>query len=448
MLSVALATTAFLTACEAPKEIGLPPEVIAEVKFTDTVTVRTSTVLLDSVRTSNTFSLLVGRYNDPVFGQITARPYFEVARVPDLTVEGKTYVYDSLYLELNYSYVYGDTLKPFEMSIHRLADTIRTNRNYYNNSSIPHEAAAIGKITFSPRPNQTRSLKVKLPNQFGKAIFDALNKKEITSLDQFRKTFRGFTLIPAATNNAVIGLGVSTSEVNLSMYLHESTADTLKSSVQFGTLSRFNHVQSSRQGPVMSQLQPLKPLSAAQTGGMTYLHDALGVVNRLEFPYLSRLLSNKEIAINRAELTITPNIPSNLPTGVIDWPNYLFIPSGLALVETDETNRVLRTKTDHELFLSLDGTTFQSVIQPQVQGYSSKFRQYNSFVLTTYLQAILTGFKKSNGLLLMPISLTQVAGVNTQTGRFQPYLHNRITTMSLTPNRNNLKMMLFYTTTK
>jgi hypothetical protein len=445
---LAMSIVVLLTACEAPKEIGLPPEVIAEVKFTDTVTVRTSTVLLDSVRTSNTLSFLVGKYNDPTFGQVTARPYFELIGAPSFTSEGKTYIYDSLALQINYSYLYGDTLKPFEMGVHRLKDTIRTNRNYYNISVIDAETEPIAKAKFTPGPNQSRSITIKLPNTLGKAMFDALNKNEITSADQFRKTFRGFTLIPSSSNNAIIGFGAASADVRMTMHVHESTSDTLKGSVSFNVFGRFNNVQSNRQGTAISQLQPLKPLPASQTRGMTYLHDALGVVNKVEFPYLSRILQNKEIAINRAELTIVPNQPANIANGVVDWPNYLHIPSGLALIETDETNRVLRTTNDRELFIPIDGTTFQPIIQPQVSLYSTKFRQYDSFILTTYLQAILTGFKKSNGLLLMPISFPQVAGVNNLTGRFQPYLQNRINGTTITPTRNNLKLMLFYTTTK
>lgn len=137
-----IAFAILLAACEAPKEIGLPPEVIAEVQFTDTVTVRTSTVLLDSVRTSNAQQMLVGNYRDPIFGRVSAQPFFEMGQTLNLNSDGSTntYVFDSLRLNVAYSYLYGDTLQPFEVKLHRLSDSLRTGKNYYNNSSIPYDA--------------------------------------------------------------------------------------------------------------------------------------------------------------------------------------------------------------------------------------------------------------------------------------------------------------------
>jgi len=102
------------------------------------------------------------------------------------------------------------------------------------------------------------------------------------------------------------------------------------------------------------------------------------------------------------------------------------------------------------LFVTADGETFQSYIRPQIALYSSKFKNYN-FILTTYLQAITTGYKKSNGLLLVPISSAEeVAAITNQSilTRFTPYLNNKVNRMSITPTRNNLKLQLFYTVTQ
>ena len=259
-----------LAACEAPKEIGLPPEVIAEVQFTDTLTVRTSTVLLDSVRTSNTQQMLSGLYRDPIFGQVTAQPFFEVGGALNLnlnsdgTVNTNTYVYDSLTLEIAYSYLYGDTLRPFEVNLHRLKDTLLTGKTYYNNSSISYDPAPIATAKVTPKPSSDNTIKFNLPAALGKEIMDLSGKPEGATAAKFIQAIKGFTMVSSSGNNMVVGFSPSSGGISLNLYLHNS-ADTIALFRQFFVSKRFNQVKADRQGTALSQIQPLKPLLAAQT---------------------------------------------------------------------------------------------------------------------------------------------------------------------------------------
>ena len=432
---------AILIACEAPKEIGLPPEINAAIVYTDTITVKTSTVLLDSVRTSGALRLLAGNYQDPLFGRISARTFFDIGG--PLSFEGKTYEYDSVAITMSYGYFYGDTLQPFEFGLHQLTDSLQANKTYYNISSTNFQAAPLATSRFTPSPFSTNSVRIRLPNTYGKAIFDAAAKGELVNAVDFRNKFKGFAIVPKATNAAVIGFVPAS--IVLQLYIHETGA-TIALASAFSLLSsrRFNQVLANRQASPISALRPLQPVAAAQTGGVNYVQDALGVVTKIEFPTLARLLANtdkKRIAINRAELTIVPNLPVN-------GGQFLQIPTALAMIETDESNRILRTKNDVELFLPDDSQTYSSFVYPQVVPYDTKFRHYN-FILTTYLQAISTGFKKSKGLLLTPINYLQwVALINSNTGipaRLTPYLGSEVNRLTITPTRENLKLQLFYT---
>lgn len=442
-LVIVLAIT--LAACEAPKEIGLPPEVIAEVQFTDTVTVRTSTVLLDSVRTSNTQQMLVGNYRDPLFGKVSAQPFFEMGRVLNLNSDGSTntYVFDSLNLDVAYSYLYGDTLKPFELNLHRLTDTLRTGKTYYNNSSIPYEAAPLATVKFNPTPSTNNTFQFKLPKTLGQQLLDLNGKTDVSTALKFAQTLKGLTLVPSANNGMMMGFGPGTSGISLNLYYH-ITNDTVAYIFQVPILKRFNQMQADRQGTNLRLIQPLKPLSAAQTGGLNYVQDALGVVTKIEFPYLSKLFKEDRVAINRAELSIVPNQPEHLG-------GLYGLPTALTMGETDETNRLLRSKGDTELLLPVDGATFQSYILPQIVPYTSKFRNYN-FILTTYLQAVSIGFKKSTGLLLMPVSLgSTLQGFvtnNQALTSFHPFLNNKVDRFTITPTPENVKLRIFYTVTK
>jgi Domain of unknown function (DUF4270) len=440
---VFLAVLLALTACEAPKEIGLPPEASVNVSYTDTVTVRLSSVLLDSVRTSNTLRLLVGNYQDPTLGRVSARTYFSPTNGWTFD-ETKTYEYDSVALVMSYSYVYGDTLKPFELAVHRLIDSVDANKTYYNINSLGFERQPLTTHRFEPTPFTNTALNIRLPDAFGREIFDAAKNKKLDNATAILKILKGFALVPNPENAAVLGFVPNT--VGFKVYLHEvgQTTALVRDFVTGGR--RFNQVSVNRTGTVFAQMQPLKPLSTTQMRGLAYLQDATGLVMKVEFPYLSKILNGPDkVAINRAELTIVPNEPV---TGVgVLQPQ----PTGLVMAETDETSRILRTsESDLELLFPEDGYTFQSFVYPQVVGYDTKFKKYN-FVMTTYLQALITGFKKNKAFLLMPINSGDWSGVTSNgslPSRFNPFLNNGITPMQLTPSRDNIKLQLFYTVIK
>ena len=436
---------AVLTACEAPKEIGLPPSASVGVVYTDTVTVKVSTVLLDSVRTSGALQLLIGGYQHPTFGKVTAQPFFTVFDSWSFD-DTKTYEYDSVAIAFGYSYVHGDTLQPFGMGVHLLTDTIIPKKTYYNISSVPFESRPLVSGKFDLRPSTTRLVNLRLPDSFGKLIFEAAKSKQLTNPFDIIRKIKGFTLVPDAKNAVV--LGFAPTSLALRVYIHE-TGQTAALVRDFSPLSggnayvppRFNQVLVNRQGTVLSNLKPLQPLVAAQTGGSVYLQEALGVVMKIEFPYLSNILSpsdKSKVAINRAELTIVPNQP-NLRMG-----EFLALPTALTMAETDESSRVLRTKSDIELLFPDDSQTFSSFVFPQIVPYDTKFKNFN-FTLTTYLQALTTGFKKNKAFLLMPMNANWLS---VRTYPLSPYLNGSVNQMTLTPTKENVKLQLFYTAIK
>src|SRR5580698_9365980 len=75
----------------------------------DTFTASLSTVALDSFPTAGTGTMLIGRYNDPYFGNITSRSFLQmgIPSIPGLTYQS---AFDSLSLimRVNKNY-FGDT---------------------------------------------------------------------------------------------------------------------------------------------------------------------------------------------------------------------------------------------------------------------------------------------------------------------------------------------------
>jgi Domain of unknown function (DUF4270) len=429
--------TVLLTACELPREIGLPTGNLVDIRYTDTLTIRASTVLLDSIRTSGAAQMLVGSYTDPLFGKVSARAYAEFAPAAYDFNQDKIYQYDSVAVVMSYSSsgYYGDTLQPFEMNVHRLKDTLVTGKTYYNYNTSPYDPSVFAKFSFTPQ-SSSNVLSTRLPDAFGRQIFGLMfGSGRATNPSAFVREMKGFALIPNPNNKAIAGF--SSDGIQVILFFHENGGAGGIAYPLPLVSRRYNHIEADRKGTAIANLQPLKGISAQQLNGLTYIQDAVGVVTKLEIPYLSNLQKDGRIAINRAELAITPE-------PIVGYHPY---PSALVLAETDETNRVLRGKSDLELLVGNDGTTYSSSLSPQLVTYNSLSRNYN-FVLTTYLQAIISGFKKTKGMMLLPVNYEKWAAVQGGPTKFSPYLNTKVSRMTIKPNAQNMKLIVFYTTTK
>ena len=145
----------------------------SSVTVVDTFSVKMSTVIFDSIPTSGSKNLLTGQYNDEYLGLSGATGYFQIDLPTSTTVENAT-IFDSVTLVLNLAVVsYGDTLKPFTFSIHRVTENIKlTDESYmYNNSKIEYDKIPIGEYSFFPKPNVTDSISIRLDDSLGRELF-------------------------------------------------------------------------------------------------------------------------------------------------------------------------------------------------------------------------------------------------------------------------------------
>ena len=114
-----------------------------KVVLIDTVSVEMSTINFDSLVTSNQSRILVGNYDDPIYGKVKSNSYFQLASSSYALMSGGSdtettnYVFDSISMILKYdNYYYGDTTKVQTFNIHRLLQKVKPNtedNNFYNN---------------------------------------------------------------------------------------------------------------------------------------------------------------------------------------------------------------------------------------------------------------------------------------------------------------------------
>jgi len=287
----------------------------------DTVTVEMSTINFDSLVTSSQSRILIGNYEDPLFGKIKSNSYFQLAgssytlESTGSDTEAVNYVFDSISMILKYdNYYYGDTTKVQTFNIHRITQTVKPNTDddsFYNNSTLSYGTESLGTIAYKPRPTEKDSINIKMDATFGSELFQKIKKREITGLTNLTEYLKGLVLVPNIDNSSsVIGFNATTSVVRMyyskyqsddetSYYIDFTIADVSK---------QFNSISSDKTGTIIQNL-PISSskLSSTLTERQGYIQSGAGVACRIDFPNIKQLkyISEKG-AIVDAQLILKP----------------------------------------------------------------------------------------------------------------------------------------------
>ncbi|MFV5698326.1 DUF4270 family protein [Flavobacterium sp. ZT3R17] len=286
----------------------------------DTLTVDVATINFDSLVTSSQSRILVGNYDDPIFGKVKSDSYFQMSAASyslyneSSDTDAPNYVFDSIKLVLKEDkYFYGDTTKVQSLSIHKLTQKVKPNlddNNFYNNSSLNYDAESLGSISFKPKPNSKDSVVVKLNNEFGNALFLKLKKHEISTFDEFTEYLKGFVIKSTSGNSSsIIGFNMSSAlRLYYSKYLGDSETSLIKNFSVLDVSKQFNNVTLDRTGTQIQDL-PISSsrLSSLQTGNKAFIQSGTGIACRVDFPNIKQLKYLSENgAIVDAELIIKP----------------------------------------------------------------------------------------------------------------------------------------------
>jgi Domain of unknown function (DUF4270) len=270
----------------------------------DTLTVEMSTINFDSLVTSNQNRILVGNYEDPIYGKVKSNSYFQlsgesyVLKSSGSDTETTNYVFDSIAMILKYdNYYYGDTTKVQTFDIHRLTQRVKPNTDdysFYNNSALSYSGESLGTISYKPRPTEKDSINVKMSDAFGAALFQKLKKKEITDLDTFTEYLKGLVLVPSTANSSsVTGFHVATSKVRMYYSKYQAGAEEVPFVIDF-TISdagkQFNSISSDKTGTLLENLPvSSSKLSSSLTNRQGFIQSGTGVSCRIDFPNIKQL---------------------------------------------------------------------------------------------------------------------------------------------------------------
>jgi hypothetical protein len=378
--------------------------------FTDTLTVRLSTVLLDSATTANTGQLLVGRTTDPELGPLEARSYLRMGAFDSLGYSLFNR-FDSLVVLTRLTYVSGDTTRPQRINVYRLNAPVESQRQYQASDQIPFSSPPVGSVVISPRvlsgtlPSDT--VKIRLDDALGQAILARAGQPE-TFKQNFPDWFRGLVLVPDPANTAVLGFGALAVGQNFSvpaamnLYYHREEPGRTRERffatwAPYSTLGvpdgwSFNGLITSRPG-VLGTIKPGQPLPSAMTKGLAYAQGNTGLTALITLPYLDQFRNTLTgvRTVNRVELTLEPGaLPPNLSA-----------PPFIQLIEADERYQYARNTAGVLKFISPD---LSNVAAPTFSLIDGRYTAN----LTLYMQSLLSRSRMNNGILLR----LPVGGVN------------------------------------
>lgn len=335
----------FFSSCDEPEAIGLDliEENQFDLIFLDTMTVKFSTVLLDSVATSTTNRLMVGHRVDTTFGTITAKAFFQVGldSLGDYPDEERA-VYDRATFTLYYDdYSYYDTTQLQTYTLYPLTDDLEYQEDgkLYNTSyrdytaSLYDSTKVLGALSWYPKPRQHDYIEIPLDDSLGRELFTLAQSQDdiILSENDFQEKYKGFALLPALENTAIIGLGTRT-QIKV-YYVEGGEEQSLHFTV--GNNIYFSQLTQDRSSTLYAPLtQQRNELPGEATENIVYAQGGIGVGMRVEFPYIKTLLTlGNEVDITDANLILKLNKGS--------YSGSTHLPQTLAAYQIDGLNRIM-----------------------------------------------------------------------------------------------------------
>lgn len=263
----------------------------------DTLSVKLSTMIIDSIETSGTENLLVGKYSDSELGTVTSSSYFELDIPEDITLEDNE-IYDSLTLVLKYSdLTYGDTLQPQTFKVYRVLEEIEPDEqeSVYNTSSFKYDDTPIGELTFVPNSYKSDSIVIRLDDSLGLEFFSKmLDEDDDMTLDtDFKEYFKGLVIVPDNQNTAVLSFEPdSVTYLSVQSHLPDLTRTEKQYKFSFSTAGNyFNHIDCDRTGTPLELLKTQRvELPSTETDNKAFIQSGAGIALRVNFPNLQRLI--------------------------------------------------------------------------------------------------------------------------------------------------------------
>jgi len=332
-----LIAPAIIFSCnKEPDRLGVelqPEEDQLEVLVSDTASIYAYSVLVDSVRTDETVTSMLGSYFDPVFGTSTSSIYTQL-RLSTTSVDfGENPVLDSIILAFEYTgNYYGDTSYTQNFVVYRLNDSIVGDSTYYSNQNLAL-SEELANVFIQPSPTDSitldtlrykAQLRIPLSEEFGQSILDA-PEEDLSSNDAFLQFLKGVYVTSDMMQAGGAILDFDLVSVNSKMSIHYSNDEDDSLSYPFTISSgnarfmNFEHYNYDNASPEF-RAQVIEG-DTSLGNQQLYLQAMAGVKIIYKFPHIKDWVKKHQIVVNEAKLLIN-NIN---PEDEFDAPNEIVV---------------------------------------------------------------------------------------------------------------------------
>ncbi|MBT31062.1 MAG: hypothetical protein CMO01_15505 [Thalassobius sp.] len=412
---LAIVILLYFTSCNDVESIGdtlQDSDLLLKASFTDTITIETSVVYLDSIVTNN--ALLVGTENDEKFGRTTTESFFKLlipTEVNSTFIEtfiesGNEAVFDSAKLVLSYSVISGDETLDQTIEAYSINEFIVDTIYYYqSNTIVDVNNELLGSVTINPELDTLDRMSMRM-DALGEMLFSNRTAAAMQDQDSFEEEIlKGLKLQVSDTeadmHTLSFALDNSQTYSNFSFKLYYSLPGDTTSKVQSFYIGRsFYHADVDfTNTDYLAGLQFGDEINTAETGNEAYVQSGVGLTTKIKFPYLDDFAKqNPNLAINKVELSFDPVELSPLVHGTP--------PSAMRFFALDEDGNF-----DPNRLLLREGLTLTPVSSSAVSDdlilsltYNARAGTYPVMDITTYIQSILNGSLENNGLMFNPFN--------------------------------------------
>jgi hypothetical protein len=333
-----LAVVLFFFSCkDETSAIGYPnPQSKFNVSYIE-IPIESSVLLMDSLRTSNasgeTNRLLVGKYHDDKFGDVTATAFSQYFTAStSKTYLTSTAVFDSVSIRLRFDfYTYGNkAITEQNISIYEIDKDLMLDSlaYYFNRSNTTIKPGLLGSKSFTKDPAEFKSyidaqkdttftVSIPLENSFGERLFASATKyrdsqtpadSAFARYSEFIKEFKGIAIVPNS-GDKIFGFTPLSTASRIILHYHDAENDSLTLSLLLSSTASYSKITTERGGTDLAGLTSYH--TDYSPNSLRYIQSGTGILTKLDFKKFFEFADTiPNLLINSAEISISGTEPS------------------------------------------------------------------------------------------------------------------------------------------
>lgn len=298
--------------CNEKSNLGyniLPEDDILNAQIIDTFSISSYTMEMDTILTKGVKRLIVGDFDDPIFGNTKASfaTQMTLSEYPSFSTAD---IGDSIVLELPYSAekynYYGDLSSNIDIKVYKITSVLSSDSVYYHTHSPEsiHSGELMGSKIITPSPEDSLLI-ITLDQQYAVNFLTA--EPEIyNTVENFRNFFRGIYVSAEKTSGAGALLKFDIAQgFKLKIYYHSESAPETQLTYSFTgnstttvRFNMFNHDYTNASfGTIINDTTSIQD-------SVSYIQSAGGLRAKIKIPFITSLNDLGPINIYKAELVI------------------------------------------------------------------------------------------------------------------------------------------------